>query len=106
MTTAIIEKESYLTQNSTVCDSSISILRQVLSQWSQPLIYDFKKNCSLKKPFSMRYTYLNENKLLLKYWSGFRPMHSTLTVLTDTTDNYWYFNIDNGLTKCRSVKDI
>ena len=43
------------------------------------------------------YSYLNDNKLLSKYQSGFRPMHSTLTALIDITDN-WYLNIDDGLT--------
>ena len=40
------------------------------------------------------YTYLNENNLLSKYQSRFRPMHSTLKALIDITDN-WYLNIDD-----------
>jgi len=36
-----------------------------------------------KAIFNQVYTYLNENNLLSKYQSGFRPMHSTLTALID-----------------------
>ena len=38
-----------------------------------------------KAIFNQVYTYLNDNKLLSKYQSGFR--HSTLTALIDITDN-------------------
>ena len=50
-----------------------------------------------KAIFNQVYSYLSDNKLLSKYQSGFRPMHSTLTALIDITDN-WYLNIDDGLT--------
>ena len=40
-----------------------------------------------KAIFNQVYTYLNENNLLSKYQSGFRPMHSTLTALIDITDD-------------------
>ena len=36
-------------------------------------------------------------KLLSKYQSGFRPMHSTLTALIDVKDNWYLINIDDGL---------
>ena len=42
------------------------------------------------------YCYLTSNDLLSKYQSGFRPNHSTLTALLETT-NSWCVNIDNGL---------
>ena len=42
------------------------------------------------------YNYLNENNLLTSCQSGFRSLHSTLTALIETTNN-WSFNIDDGL---------
>ena len=42
------------------------------------------------------YHYLMSNDLLSKYQSGFRPNHSTLTALVETT-NSWMVNIDKGL---------
>ena len=58
-----------------------------------------------KAIFNQVYTYLNDNKLLSKYQSGFRLMHSTLTALIDITDN-WYLNIDNGLTNAILFIDL
>ena len=51
------------------------------------------------------YAYLTDNKLLSKYQSGFRPLHSTLTALIDITDN-WYLNIDDGLTNAILFIDL
>ena len=58
-----------------------------------------------KTTFNQVYTYLNENKLLSKYQSGFRPIHSTPTALIDMTDN-WYLNIDYGLTNAIMFIDL
>ena len=58
-----------------------------------------------KAIFNQVYAYLNENNLLSKYQSGFRPMHSTLTALIDITDN-WYLNIDGGLTNAIMFIDL
>ena len=49
-----------------------------------------------KAIFNQTYDFLSENKLLSDLQSGFRPLHSTLTVLLDITDK-WYTNMDNGL---------
>ena len=50
-----------------------------------------------KAIFNQVYKYLDENNLLSKFQSGFRPLHSTLTALIDMTDT-WYLTTDNGLT--------
>ena len=42
------------------------------------------------------YTYLTSNRLINSYQSGFRPTHSTLTSLLESTNN-WCVNIDRGL---------
>ena len=44
----------------------------------------------------MVYEYLRRNKLLSVYQSGFGPLHSTATCLTDVTNNLLQ-NIDKGL---------
>ena len=46
--------------------------------------------------YDQLYNYLNENNLLTSCQSGFRSLHSTLTALIDTTNN-WSVNIDDGL---------
>ena len=44
---------------------------------------------------SMVYSYLQENRLLSKYQSGYCPLHSTSTCLTDVTNKILY-NMDKG----------
>ena len=44
---------------------------------------------------SMVYSYLQENRLLSKYQSGYRLLHSTSTCLTDVTNKILY-NMDKG----------
>ena len=46
--------------------------------------------------YQQLYDYLDKNKLLNIYQSGFRSLHSTMTVLLEPTNN-WSINIDNGL---------
>ena len=58
-----------------------------------------------KAIFNQVYSYLNDNKLLSKYQSGFRPVHSTVTAPIDITDN-WYLNIDDGLTNAILFIDL
>ena len=58
-------------------------LIQVVSKVFERIIYD------------ELYHYLNENDLLSRHQSGFRPLHSTNTALIEATDN-WSLNIDHG----------
>ena len=46
--------------------------------------------------YDQLYNYLNENNLLTSCQSGFRSLHSTLTALIQTANN-WSVNIDGGL---------
>ena len=48
-----------------------------------------------KEIFKQLYKHLNENNLISKFQSGFRPGHSTITALIQMCDN-WYENMDNG----------
>ena len=45
--------------------------------------------------FNQIYEFLNDNSLLSKYQSGFRPKNSTLTALLQMCDSF-YENMDNG----------
>ena len=45
--------------------------------------------------FDQLYKFLNDNSLLSKYQSGFRPKNSTLTALLQTCDE-WHQNLDCG----------
>ena len=46
--------------------------------------------------FGQFYEYLFKNKILADSQPGFRPLHSTLTALLESTNN-WYLNMDEGL---------
>ena len=46
--------------------------------------------------YDQLYNYLNVNDLLTSCQSGFRSLHSTLTALLETSDN-WCVNVDKGL---------
>ena len=46
--------------------------------------------------YDQLYQYLNENGWLTSGQSGFRLLHSTITSLLETNDN-WCVNIDKGL---------
>ena len=45
--------------------------------------------------YDQLYKYLNDNKLLSSYQSGFRSIHSTVSGLLEAADN-WSLNIDGG----------
>ena len=73
-------------------------LKKVLNPTSitdQYLYYPLSQNFR-KIIYQQLYDYLNENKLLSNYQSGFRSLYSTQTALLETANN-WSINIDNGL---------
>ena len=45
--------------------------------------------------FNQLYEYLDKNKLIHYKQSGFRPLHSAVTCLLKSTDE-WYANMDKG----------
>ena len=48
-----------------------------------------------KEVFGQLYQYLIDNSLLSRFQSGFRPKHSTMSLLIEMGDN-WFENMDNG----------
>ncbi len=48
-----------------------------------------------KLVYNQVYEYLDKNKLLFSHQSGFRSLHSTVTCLLKSTDD-WYVNMDQG----------
>ena len=48
-----------------------------------------------KEVFGQFYQYLIDNSLLSRFQSGFRPKHSTLSLLIEMSD-IWFENMDNG----------
>ena len=48
-----------------------------------------------KEVFGQLYQYLISNSLLSRFQSGFRPKHSTLSILLQKSDN-WLESMDNG----------
>ena len=51
------------------------------------------------------YKYLAEYRLLTHHQSGFRPLHTTVTVLLEATDS-WAMNIDRGLVNAVVFLDL
>lgn len=49
-----------------------------------------------KIPHKQLFTNLNNNKLISKYESGFRPMHSKVDAMLPST-NEWYRNMDDSM---------
>ena len=49
--------------------------------------------------YDQLHNYLNVNDLLTSCQSGFRSLHSTLTALLETSNN-WCVNVDKGLLNC------
>ena len=81
------------------------LTRELIQPIAGQFLYSVIAKLFEKAIFNQVYKYLNDNKLLSKYQSGFRPMHSTLTALIDITDN-WYVNIDDGLTNAILFIDL
>ena len=55
--------------------------------------------------FDQFYGYLNDNSLINKFQSGFRPLHSTSTAMLNTTDE-WLISFDNGKIVCVVLLDL
>ena len=72
------------------------MLNPTLTITDQYLYYPLSPKSFKKIVYQQLYDYLNENKLLSNYQSGFRSLYSTQTALLETTNN-WSINIDNGL---------
>ncbi|CAB3993174.1 Hypothetical predicted protein [Paramuricea clavata] len=75
----------YKTEDSTKCENyrPISIL---------PIISKLFE----KEVFGQLYQYLIDNSLLSRFQSGFRPKHSTLSLLLIEMSDNWFENMDNG----------
>ena len=55
--------------------------------------------------YDQLYHYLTKNNFLSYHQSGFRSLHSTLTALIETTDN-WAMDIDRGLVNAVIFLDL
>ena len=58
-----------------------------------------------REVFNQVYRYLSENSLLSRFQSGFRPKHSTLSVLIQMCDD-WLQSMDNGNLNCVVFLDV
>ena len=67
-----------------------------LSNYRPISVLTLVSNIFEKIIYQQLYDYLNGNKLLSNYQSGFRSLHSTSTALLEATNN-WSIKIDNGL---------
>lgn len=62
----------------------------------QPMsILPIKSKVLEREVFNQIYRYLNENSIILKFRSGFRPKHGTLTALISMC-NQWLADMGNG----------
>ena len=55
--------------------------------------------------YDQLYHYLTENRILSRYQSGFRSLHSTVTALLEATDS-WAVNVDRGLVNAVVFLDL
>ena len=69
--------------------------RRILGNYRPISILPIVSKVFEKEIFKQLYKHLNDNKLISKFQSGFRPGHSTITALIQMCDN-WYENMDNG----------
>jgi len=81
------------------CETNLPIYkegdRRTLGNYRPISILPIVSKVFEKEIFKQLYKHLNDNNLISKFQSGFRPGHSTITVLTQMCDN-WYENMDNG----------
>ena len=69
--------------------------RRILGNYGPISILPIVSKVFEKEIFKQLYKHLNDNNLISKFQSGFRPGHSTITALIQMCDN-WYENMDNG----------
>ena len=55
--------------------------------------------------YDQLYHYLTENRILSRYQSGFRSLHSTVTALLEATDS-WAVNVYRGLVNAVVLLDL
>ena len=87
---------------------SLSLCRLALDLWEWcPQRNIFPPGCShsRRRDLCGGFSLLNDNSLINKFQSGFRPLHSTSTAMLNTTDE-WLISFDSGKIVCVVLLDL